>query len=119
MSLCHQAVLVGEVKAVVAAFVVSRENGCAQCSEAVAFQTKGSISFLQRGWEPLKPDWEMPRLFWQPCRDWSLFVALLGLFFGFLCWSLCFFCFLKYSELFELMSTLDKLSTGPSVWRTL
>lgn len=53
MSLCHQSVLVGEMKSVVVAFVVSQGNGCVQCFTVVTFQMKGSIPFLQRYWEKI------------------------------------------------------------------
>lgn len=48
MSLCHQAVLVGEVKSGAVAVVVSQESGCVQCFAVVTFQMG---IFLWRCWE--------------------------------------------------------------------
>lgn len=84
------------------------------CSVLQWFQMKGSIPFIQKCWEQV-PAVSKARL----ASALSLFAALEGLeficsivwsFVGFLCLSLCFSCFLKCSELFEMTSTLDKLS---------
>lgn len=99
-------VLVGEMTSVVALSGVSQGNVCSVLQWLHSRERGTSLSFRGAGnryLQSLKPGWQTPDLLLQPCRDWNLFVALRGFLFGSLGLSLCFSCFLKSPELFEIL----------------